>query len=94
MTGFEITLAGIPIHGSTDTAILREACRQAGIPAEASGAAIEAILEAMCDSVAERRHELDPVLMPGVKETLRHLAQGRAAGRGNRQSGNHRLDQD
>ncbi len=35
----------------------------------------DAILEAMCNSVAERRYELDPVLMPGVKETLHHLAQ-------------------
>ena len=31
VTGFEITLGGILLHGNTDTAILREACRQAGI---------------------------------------------------------------
>ena len=28
VTGFEITLAGILLHGSTDTAILREACHR------------------------------------------------------------------
>ena len=32
VTGFEVTLAGISLHGATDTMILREACRQAGIP--------------------------------------------------------------
>ena len=94
VTGFEVTLAGILLHGNTDTAILREACRQAGIPAEVLEERIDAILEAMRNSVAERRHELDPVLMPGVEEVLQHLAQkGRAAGRGLGQSGGYRLDQ-
>jgi phosphoglycolate phosphatase len=74
VTGFEITLAGVLLHGSTDTAILREACRQAGIPAEVMEARTEAILEAMRTTVAERRHELDLVRMPGVEEVLRHLA--------------------
>ena len=34
VTGFEIEMAGVAIHGSTDTAILREAWQQSGIPAE------------------------------------------------------------
>jgi phosphoglycolate phosphatase-like HAD superfamily hydrolase len=75
VTGFEITLAGVPIHGSTDTAILREACRQAEIPNSVLEEHYDAILEAMRNSVAERRQELDPVLMPGVKDALLHLAQ-------------------
>jgi phosphoglycolate phosphatase len=74
VTGFEITLAGVLLHGSTDTAILREACRQAGIPAAVMEERTEAILEAMRNTVAERRHELDLVRMPGVEEVLRHLA--------------------
>jgi phosphoglycolate phosphatase len=74
VTGFEITLAGILLHGSTDTAILREACHQAGVPPEILEARIESILEAMRQTVAERRHELDLVRMPGVEEALRHLA--------------------
>jgi phosphoglycolate phosphatase len=74
VTGFEITLAGILLHGSTDTAILREACRQAGIPAEILEPRIEGILEAMRNAVAEQRHEMDLVRMPGVEETLDHLA--------------------
>jgi phosphoglycolate phosphatase len=74
VTGFEITLAGVLLHGSTDTAILREACKQAGIPAAVMEAQTEAILEAMRTTVAERRHELDLVRMPGVEEVLKHLA--------------------
>ncbi len=75
VTGFEITLAGVLLHGSTDTAILREACNQAGIPATVLEERYDAILEAMRNCVVERRNELDPELMPGVEDVLRHLAQ-------------------
>jgi phosphoglycolate phosphatase-like HAD superfamily hydrolase len=74
ITGFEITLSGIVLHGSTDTAILREACNQAGIPAEVMESRTEAILEAMRHTVSARRHEMELVRMPGVEETLAHLA--------------------
>lgn len=74
VTGFEITLAGIVLHGATDTAILREACHQAGIPPDVLEAQTAAILEAMCQSVTSQRHAMDLVLMPGVEEALRHLA--------------------
>ena len=74
VTGFEVTLAGILLHGSTDTGILREACRQAGIPSGVLEAQTGAILEAMCASVTEQRHDLDLVRMPGVEDALRHLA--------------------
>ena len=74
VTGFEVTLSGILLHGSTDTAILREACHQAGVPAEVLEQRLEAILEAMRHAVAERREEMDIRLMPGVKDALDHLA--------------------
>ena len=74
VTGFEISLEGVAIHGSTDTRILREACARAGIPADILEPQIAAIRDAMCASVLERRHELDPILMPGVPEVLGHLA--------------------
>jgi len=74
VTGFEITLAGISVHGSTDTAILREASRQAGISAKALEPHVAAILAAMGSAVAKQRHELDLVLMPGVEDVLAHLA--------------------
>jgi phosphoglycolate phosphatase-like HAD superfamily hydrolase len=73
VTGFEITLAGILLHGSTDTAILREACNQAGVPPDLLRDRTEAILEAMRNSVAKRRHEMNIVRMPGVEQTLHHL---------------------
>lgn len=75
VTGFEVTLAGIVLQGSTDTRILREACIQAGIAPEVLEAHTEAILEAMGKTVSEQRHALDLVRMPGVEEALRHLAQ-------------------
>ena len=74
VTGFEVTLAGIALHGNTDTAILREACLRAGISEDVLESQVAAILEAMGHNVAERRHELEPILMPGVKDALHHLA--------------------
>ena len=74
VTGFEITLAGILLHGSTDTAILSEACQQAGIPAEIMEQRTEAILEAMRHAVAEQRNEMDLYRMPGVEKVLEYLA--------------------
>lgn len=74
VTGFEVTLAGVVLHGSTDTAILREACRLAEIPAEVLEPQVEAILEAMRVTMAERRGELRLVVMPGVEAVLAHLA--------------------
>jgi phosphoglycolate phosphatase-like HAD superfamily hydrolase len=74
VTGFEVTLAGVPLAGNTDTAILREACRQAGIPPEVLEQRMGAILDAMCEVVAKRRHDLDLVRMPGVEDVLRCLA--------------------
>jgi phosphoglycolate phosphatase-like HAD superfamily hydrolase len=74
VTGFEISLAGVSIHGSTDTAILREAWLQAGIPAQALDEQLTAILNAMGSVVADRRHQMRLVRMPGVEDVLRHLA--------------------
>ncbi len=74
VTGFEVALSGQVLHGSTDTAILHEAFVQVGIPADVLESQLEAVLESMCQTVAQRRHEMDPVLMPGVEDTLQHLA--------------------
>jgi phosphoglycolate phosphatase-like HAD superfamily hydrolase len=74
VTGFEVTLAGIALQGNTDTAILREACKQAGVPPEIVEAHTAAILEAMCATVAEQRHAMELERMPGVEDALRHLA--------------------
>jgi phosphoglycolate phosphatase-like HAD superfamily hydrolase len=73
VTGIEVTLDGVSVHGSTDTAILREACRQAGIPGDVLEPQFEAIMQAMRHSVAEQRSQFRIVLMPGVKDALEHL---------------------
>jgi phosphoglycolate phosphatase len=78
VTGLEISLAGVVLHGGTDTAILQEAFALAGIPPTAWESQLEAILEAMRQTVAERRGDMDLWTMPGVEDTLRHLA-GRGA---------------
>jgi phosphoglycolate phosphatase len=74
ITGFEVSLEGIALHGNTDTGILREACGQAGIPAEVLESQTDAILTAMCDSVTAQRQAMDLICMPGVEDALRHLA--------------------
>jgi phosphoglycolate phosphatase len=74
VTGFEVSLDGVSLAGNTDTAILREACKRAGIPAEVVERQVGAILDGMCHSVAGRRHELQSILMPGVEATLAYLA--------------------
>jgi phosphoglycolate phosphatase-like HAD superfamily hydrolase len=74
VTGFEIELAGVTIHGSTDTAILREAWQKSGIPVAVLEEQLSTILDAMGSAVAERRHEMALVRMPGVEDALRHLA--------------------
>jgi phosphoglycolate phosphatase-like HAD superfamily hydrolase len=73
VTGFEVTLEGVPVHGNTDTAILREVFRRAGIPAEVIEPQLNAIFEAMSQTVAGQRSVMKLMLMPGVEDMLRHL---------------------
>ena len=72
--GPQVTLEGVALAGNTDTSILREACAQAGIPAEVLEPRLKTIAEAICHHVEGRKHEMQPLLMPGVEETLQHLA--------------------
>jgi phosphoglycolate phosphatase-like HAD superfamily hydrolase len=74
VTGLEISLAGVSIHGSTDTAILRDAFELAHLPADVLELHSDAILEAVRQNVASRRHLMDLRRMPGIEETLRYLA--------------------
>jgi phosphoglycolate phosphatase len=74
VTGFEVSLAGVSLSGSTDTAILQEAFALAEISSETWEPQLEAILHAMRNTVLSRRGEMDLWTMPGVEETLTHLA--------------------
>ena len=75
VTGLEVSLNGVVLHGGTDTAILREAFELAGVPGEVWEHQVEAILEAMRRTVVAQRGEMDLWTMPGVAETLKHLAE-------------------
>lgn len=72
--GPTVTLEGVSLAGNTDTSILREACEQAGIPAEVLEPQLATIVEAICHNVQGRKHEMQPMLMPGVEDALQHLA--------------------
>lgn len=74
VTGIEMSLAGVSIHGSTDTAILRDAFELAEVPAEVLELHSDAILEAVRQKVASQRHLMELRRMPGIEETLRYLA--------------------
>ena len=72
--GPQVTLEGVSLAGNTDTSILREACEQAGISAEVLEPQLAALVDAICHNVEGRKHEMQPLLMPGVEDTLKHLA--------------------
>jgi phosphoglycolate phosphatase-like HAD superfamily hydrolase len=78
VTGLDVSLTGVVLHGGTDTAILREAFGLAGIPAEVWEPRQDEILDVMRQMVDSQRESLDLWTMPGVPETLTHLA-GRGA---------------
>jgi phosphoglycolate phosphatase-like HAD superfamily hydrolase len=65
----------VSIHGSTDTMILRDACRQAGLTAEQLEPHLEKILETMRQTVVAGREGMELLLMPCVKEMLRYLTE-------------------
>ena len=74
VTGLHISLIGVVLHGGTDTAILREAFALAGIPDAAWEPQLPQILDCMRQTVEAGRGDMDMWTMPGVEETLRHLA--------------------
>ncbi len=71
--GHPLSLDSVPVHGSTDTAILRDAFRQAAIPEEVWQPRLEEILERMRIEVIEQRSLMSVTVMPGVLPMLRYL---------------------
>jgi phosphoglycolate phosphatase-like HAD superfamily hydrolase len=74
VTGLEVTLDGVVLHGGTDTAILAEAFTLAGIAPEVWEPQTAAILEVMRRTVLGRRGEMQIWTMPGVEAALAYLA--------------------
>jgi phosphoglycolate phosphatase-like HAD superfamily hydrolase len=79
VTGVEVSLDQVCVHGNTDTGILTEACHLAGIPSDLLAQKMDAIREEMCRMVAEQRQKMTIRLMPGVEEALTHLTRKGAA---------------
>ena len=73
--GIAIRLEGIPVHGNTDTGIVREALRRAGVPDRVVQARLPTILETMCAEVGRNYDELDPEICPAIPELLNRLRQ-------------------
>jgi len=71
--GHPLSLDSVPLHGSTDTAILRDAFRQAAIPEAVWQPHLEEILERMRVEVMEQRSLMSVTVMPGVLPMLSYL---------------------
>jgi phosphoglycolate phosphatase-like HAD superfamily hydrolase len=71
--GRELVLDGVTLSGNTDPGILRDAFRLARVEDSAWRPQREDVLKAMCATVAARRGELLPIIMPGVEAALEHL---------------------
>lgn len=71
--GCDLVLDGVILAGNTDPGILRDAFHLARVKDELWRPQREAMLKAMCAKVVERRHHLQPMIMPGVEATLEHL---------------------
>ncbi|MGA2278318.1 MAG: HAD family hydrolase [Terracidiphilus sp.] len=74
VTDFNIEPVLYLTPGGTDPAILREAIEKAGIPRELADSQWDAMVEAIDRACEERRKEMDIRILPGVEETLAHLA--------------------
>jgi phosphoglycolate phosphatase len=74
----DVSLEGVLVHGSTDAAILRDACRNAGVD-DAHWQPLEsAIFSRLSETVHAQRDRMKINLMPGVIPMLEYLA-GRGA---------------
>src|ERR1700761_1335549 len=79
--GHPLSMEGVAIHGSTDTAILRDAFRCAAIEDHVWQPRLEEILDCLRKTVHERRQHMSVTVMPGVLSVLDFLkARGKLLG--------------
>jgi phosphoglycolate phosphatase-like HAD superfamily hydrolase len=71
--GHPLSIDAVPVHGSTDTGILRDAFRHAAIPDDVWQPRLEEILQQMRSDVHRRRERMSVTVMPGVLSMLAHL---------------------
>jgi phosphoglycolate phosphatase len=71
--GHPLSMEGVAVHGSTDTAILRDAFRLAAIGDDVWQPRLEEILDRMRARVLDRRQGMSVTVMPGVLSMLAYL---------------------
>lgn len=77
VTGLETSTEGIPVHGMLDPDILTQMMRRAGLPDEAIGESMPAILEEAQRVYQSACPDLRSKVCPGVKRLLASLARRR-----------------
>jgi phosphoglycolate phosphatase len=71
--GHPLSMDGVAVHGSTDTAILRDAFRLAAIEDAVWQPRLEEILEHLRARVLDQREAMSVTVMPGVLSMLAYL---------------------
>lgn len=71
--GLTCKIDGVPLHGNTDTGILRAVLAREGVPAHELDAKREAVFAEMCAEVEKNRDQVRSELCPGVSQLLAHL---------------------
>jgi phosphoglycolate phosphatase-like HAD superfamily hydrolase len=71
--GFEATIDGVPVHGNTDTGILRAVCRLRGVADEDFERELPRIISMMSDEVSGKTSEIRVDLCPSITDLLARL---------------------
>lgn len=66
---------GVPLHGNTDTGILRAVLAREGLTNGQFDTKRVAVFDHMCEDVERNRHHVRSELCPGIMELLDHLRQ-------------------
>jgi phosphoglycolate phosphatase-like HAD superfamily hydrolase len=73
LSGRDLNLDGLVVHGNTDMGILRDALTLAGVPESEWRPHLAAVRDTMGDFVHEHQHQLCPNVLPSVRAILTHL---------------------
>ena len=74
--GVETTIDGVPVHGSTDVAILRAVARRAGITDDVFEAGLEQTVALMCAEVCAQAAGIEAEVCPSIRELLQEFHAG------------------
>src|SRR5207248_8442220 len=64
---------GVPLHGNTDTGILRAVLAREGVPNQDFDSRRDAVFSHMCTEVERNRHQVRSEVCPGIAQLLEHL---------------------